>query len=82
MLTRSIVKLVAAAVLTTAAVSPTFARMTKMPDACAKPELRCTIPSSCDKDGWCNVYGCVGGKTVKLPFACNEKLGGCFQKHC
>ena len=80
MLTKSITKVILAGMLAAAMVSPTFAA--KMPDACARPELRCTIASTCDKDGWCKVYGCIASKTVLLPFSCNEKMGGCMQKHC
>lgn len=79
MLTKSVAKIILAAAMAAAAVSPTFAKM-KMPDACARPELRCT--SECGKDGWCKVYGCAFNKTVLLPFGCNEKAGGCLQKHC
>jgi hypothetical protein len=82
MLLKSISKVVLAGLLAVAAASPTFAKMTKTPDACAMPQLRCTIASSCDKDGWCKVYGCIVNKTVLLPFSCNEKMGGCAQKHC
>jgi hypothetical protein len=82
MLKKSITKIMVAGVIAAAAVSPTFAKMEKIPNACARPELRCTIASSCDQAGWCKVYGCVGSKTVLLPFYCNDKMGGCAQKHC
>ena len=77
----SLVKFVLAAAMVAAAMSPTVAKM-KEPDACATADKRCTAATTCDKDGWCKVYGCFGDKTVLLPFACNEKAGGCLQKHC
>jgi len=77
MLKKSVATIILAGAMAAAAISPTLA---KMPNACAMPELRCT--AHCDKDGWCKAYGCLFGKTVLLPFSCDEKAGGCLQKHC
>ena len=82
MLTKSVVRIALAGAMALASISPTLAKMKKEPNACATSELRCTAATTCDKDGWCKVYGCVINQTVLLPFACNEKLGGCLQKHC
>ena len=79
MLAKSLAKLVLTAAMVAAAVSPTVA---KEPNACATPDKRCTAATTCDKDGWCKVYGCVGDKSFLLPFSCDEKAGGCLQKHC
>jgi hypothetical protein len=79
MFTRSVAKIFLAGAFAAAMMSPVFA---KWPDACAKPGGRCTAVATCDKEGWCKVYGCVVDKTVLLPFACNTKAGGCLQKHC
>jgi hypothetical protein len=78
---KSLAKIALAVVMVAAAASPTFAKM-KEPNACATQDKRCTAVATCGKDGWCKVYGCIGEKTVLLPFACNDKAGGCLQKHC
>jgi hypothetical protein len=72
-------KFVLAAAMMAVAMSPTLA---KEPNACATADKRCTAVATCDKGGWCKVYGCIGEKTLLLPFACNTKAGGCLQKHC
>ena len=85
MLTRSMKKVALAAIVAMASVSPTLAakhhthHTAKMPNACTKPELRCTV---CDKDQWCRVYACSGGETVVLPLPCGENSGLCFAPHC
>ena len=80
MFRKSITKIILTGLLAAATVTPTMAK--KMPNACSRPEQRCTVASSCNKDGWCKVLGCFNNKTVELPFSCNEKAGGCLQKHC
>lgn len=82
MFTKLVAKTVLAGAMALASMSPTMAKMKKEPDPCARPELRCTDAATCNKDGWCKVYGCLFKQTVLLPFACNEKAGGCLQKHC
>ncbi|HXX04396.1 MAG TPA: hypothetical protein VEJ37_08680 [Xanthobacteraceae bacterium] len=79
MLTRSVAKIILAGALAAVAISPALATW---PNACAKPDGRCTATATCNKEGWCKVYGCIVDKTVLLPFACNVKAGGCLQKHC
>lgn len=80
MLKKSITKIFVAGLIAAAAISPTWAA--KTPNTCAMADKRCTATATCDKQGWCKVYGCIGTQTVLLPFACNSKAGGCLQKHC
>ncbi len=76
---KTVAKIIVAAAMATASMSPTFAAM-MTPKPCAAPQLRCT--GECDKDHWCKVYLCSFNKTVLSPFPCNQKDGGCWQPHC
>jgi hypothetical protein len=78
MLMKAFAKIILAAAIAAASMSPTFAAM--IPKPCASPLLRCT--ADCGKDHWCKVYACSFNKTVLMPFPCNEKAGGCLQPHC
>jgi hypothetical protein len=78
MLAKSVTKIVLAAALGVASMSPTFAA--KVPKPCANPQLRCT--AECDKDHWCKVYLCSLNQTVLSPFHCNLKDGSCWQPRC
>jgi len=83
MLTTSITKVIAlAGVIALASASPTLAakRYTRMPNPCAKTQLRCY--ADCDKFHWCTVYACSANQTVKLPLPCNEQSGPCWAPHC
>ena len=83
MLTRSVTKIVLAAVVALGSLSPAFAakkRAMHAPVPCASPQLRCI--ADCDKSHWCRVYACSANQTVVLPLPCNEEAGLCFAPHC
>lgn len=85
MLIKSVTKVVLAATLAVASLSPALAKKhmhaPKMSTACTNPTGRCI--GECDSLNWCQMYACANGQATPVPFwRCYEPSGLCFAPHC
>ncbi len=84
----SLTKIMLAAALAAAALSPAVAakrhvraHAPKMSGACAQAGGRCI--SNCDQLNWCQMNTCVSGQSTPVPFwRCFEPSGLCLAPHC